>query len=617
MGRLAFLALALILSGPASAQVKQSGQVTAGHVTKWVTNGVVGDGGTAASGSLTSLGVTAGGPGICQNSDLITAPGYQQACIGVTTAGGGFISVQNFGSASALPFQLITNGVSSTFVTAIAPFVDGQVVCFSGTSGSIAGCSPNSITNGFLAKTPAATLKGNPTTSLATVTDFTLASLPSNVAPGANTDFLLLWNASTGALNKVTPGAIASAATAGVSSLGGLTGALTLGNGLTASGSNIGLVREVLLAPRTYYVRTDGNDSNNCLANSSGGACLTPQHALNLALGIDLNGQAVTIQIVDGSYSGNILMQYQQVGAGTITVHGNTGTPSNVVLSAPSGDSLTVTNGAVLSVTGVTFASAAGYCVRSENGAQLTLSVFQTNTCAIIGIEAGNLATVTIQTGYTINGGGAGHVHFINGGYVLYSGTGTATLTGTPAFSAFFAGGSINGNLQFGIWTFSGPATGSRFFVHSGAVLITPAGTGDLNFLPGNTAGVLEDSGQYNDFVGSITWPSFVSTVTSLTGSLSSANGAVTYDRVHGNSYAIQAQANIVTNGTGSGAINMAMPITAATNSYFGGRSSLTGRQLTGIMLAGSSTLTISLFDNGYPGASGEALVLGATVQSQ
>jgi hypothetical protein len=97
--------------------VLQSGSVTPGHVVQWTTDGTIQDAGTAATGTLTSIGVTASGPAICQNSDVQTAAGWQRICLSVTTAGGAQITVQNFGTASALPLTFSVNGVTITPVS--------------------------------------------------------------------------------------------------------------------------------------------------------------------------------------------------------------------------------------------------------------------------------------------------------------------------------------------------------------------------------------------------------------------------------------------------------------------------------------------------------------------
>lgn len=92
--------------------------------------------------------------------------------------------------------------------------------------------------------------------------------------------------------------------------------------------------REVLTANRTYYVRTDGSDSNNGLANTSGGAFLTIQKAINTIVGnLDLAGFTVTIQVGDGTYTGAASFSAPWTGGGAVTIQGNSSTPANVLVS--------------------------------------------------------------------------------------------------------------------------------------------------------------------------------------------------------------------------------------------------------------------------------------------
>lgn len=115
--------------------VKQSGKVTPGHPVMWIADGVVGDGGTAVNGFLTSIGVLAQGPGICQQSGPLTGP-YNQICLGVTTTGGGTISLNNYGGATGglnfsvngvpylvTPFTVPIGGTGDTSFTANLPLI--------------------------------------------------------------------------------------------------------------------------------------------------------------------------------------------------------------------------------------------------------------------------------------------------------------------------------------------------------------------------------------------------------------------------------------------------------------------------------------------------------------
>src|SRR5947209_19614879 len=120
--------------------------------------------------------------------------------------------------------------------------------------------------------------------------------------------------------------------------MAGATGLLATSNNLSdlaslaAARGNLG-VREQLAGNRTYYVRTDGADGNNGLANSSGGAFLTIQKAIDTAAALDLSIYNVTIQVADGSYTGAVTVTGPWVGSGTVFLQGNTTTPANVVIT--------------------------------------------------------------------------------------------------------------------------------------------------------------------------------------------------------------------------------------------------------------------------------------------
>lgn len=91
--------------------------------------------------------------------------------------------------------------------------------------------------------------------------------------------------------------------------------------------------RELLTANRIYYVRTDGSNSNTGLVNSAGGAFLTLQKAWDTVAGLDLSIYAITIQVVDGTYTTGINMAAMPVGSG-IKIQDNTTTPANCFINA-------------------------------------------------------------------------------------------------------------------------------------------------------------------------------------------------------------------------------------------------------------------------------------------
>lgn len=91
--------------------VFQSGLVTHGHLSYWITNGVVGDAGTAGDGNITELGITNSGLPLCINDQLTTSSnGYHRLCLGAQALGSGLLDYSAQHSAAALPLTVNVDG---------------------------------------------------------------------------------------------------------------------------------------------------------------------------------------------------------------------------------------------------------------------------------------------------------------------------------------------------------------------------------------------------------------------------------------------------------------------------------------------------------------------------
>lgn len=264
----------------------------------------------------------------------------------------------------------------------------------------------------------------------------------------------------------------------------------------------------VLTEDTAFYFRTDGSDGNSCLGNSAATACATVQGVLNKAFSVDLNGYNATLVAGNiGTFNGCATISSPQIGRGTITLVGSVSTPENYILSGSNCDPtlnggavVKVTNGANLTVKGFKFQTVTSGWGLYAYAAQLVVQNVDFGTIAggHIGVE-GN-GTVLIGD-HTISGGAILHFHAFNGGSMIGTTGGVATLTGTPAFSAYFAGASEGGLLRFGNYSFAGTgATGPRFVCHIGCIMNI---TGDsLTFFPGDQAGVYDQNGFYGSRTG-------------------------------------------------------------------------------------------------------------------
>ena len=254
--------------------------------------------------------------------------------------------------------------------------------------------------------------------------------------------------------------------------------------------------REVLTAARTYYVRTDGNDTNTGLANTAGGAFLTIQKAIDVIAALDLSTYNVTIQVADGTYTGTVTVNGPWTGSGTVTLKGNTATPANVILtSAGANGTIFVTNGGRLAIQDMEIRqSASVYLVQVTANGYASVTNIRCGSGASQQLRAVDGGILEVIGNYAIVAGGTSHWVAASGGVIRCQNR-TITITGTPAFTSAFGVASNVGAVVCNTDTFSGSATGPRYNISTNGVIQTSGG--GATYLPGDSAGVTATGGQY------------------------------------------------------------------------------------------------------------------------
>ena len=250
--------------------------------------------------------------------------------------------------------------------------------------------------------------------------------------------------------------------------------------------------REVLTANRTYYVRTDGSNSNTGLANNSGGAFLTMQKAFDVIKStLDLAGYTVTIKVsATGAYAALALASW--VGGGEVYLEGDTANMDNVTIT---GISLTGPTLGIFRVRYVKFVGTSGIAIDLQDSGILKFDAVNfggTYSYHCVSRQPGCHIQAVGAVGYTISAGAAvNHIYCLQEGVFTVFGSKTVTLTGTPAFGVFIA--STPGFVSTVGITWSGGATGARYSVTDNGKLLSSGVT-----LPGNADGSVDRGGVYS-----------------------------------------------------------------------------------------------------------------------
>jgi hypothetical protein len=253
--------------------------------------------------------------------------------------------------------------------------------------------------------------------------------------------------------------------------------------------------REVLTAARTYYVRTDGSNSNTGLVDSAGGAFLTGAKAISVIIGLDLNGFNATIQFGDGTFTTALGVNPAPVG-GRIIINGNGA--ANTLIQVTGNNCLVVNAPTQVTVQNIKFSTVtAGQCLLALGAGSRILigSGVELGACASAQLYTENGGEIASQSSFTISGSARYWAFAIVGG-VINIGNCTVTLSGTPAWSTTGILFDSTGAISIYNSTFSGSATGKRYTGTGNAVLNSYGAGTAATFFPGNSNGTLGTGAQ-------------------------------------------------------------------------------------------------------------------------
>lgn len=245
-----------------------------------------------------------------------------------------------------------------------------------------------------------------------------------------------------------------------------------------------------------------GSDSNDGSADDVDHALLTPQAAIELAKGYDLGLYDITIQLADGLYPTGVSIIGAWVGAGMVTLKGNTTFPGNVVISTTSVDAIRVEQDAKLTIVDLEFrtTTAGGGIVVFQNST-IYFGNVRFGACATNQMQLTDCCTAQSISNYSIVGSAG-----VTGSHIVAQLASTIrnqskTIqlfnlgSGFPSFGQFV--GAVNtGTVFANALTFQGSGTGSRYTLGSNGTIFTNGG--GANYFPGNSAGTNADgSGVY------------------------------------------------------------------------------------------------------------------------
>jgi hypothetical protein len=280
-----------------------------------------------------------------------------------------------------------------------------------------------------------------------------------------------------------------------------------IGTGSSSGGSGGG--REVLTSDRTYFVRTNGSDSNNGLSDTVSGAFLTFQKAFDTIAQLDDKGiYKTTISFSQIFNLTESLTIKRPIGGGKVILDGNS---TGVIQSASSntiGLGMLVNTDRNITFKGFTVNHSSmgiwSVPIVCKDGGILFLDGLNFGNLPNAPAFAGHLLAETngiinIISNYSISGGAgesgsiARHYHSRNDGIISIADNLIITLTNNPKFNIFALceGGKIT---SWNTFYNGGVSGGQKYFVSGNGVINT---FGGATVFPGSDSGATSAGGQY------------------------------------------------------------------------------------------------------------------------
>lgn len=253
------------------------------------------------------------------------------------------------------------------------------------------------------------------------------------------------------------------------------------------------VARETLGAARTYYVRTDGSNSNTGLIDSAAGAFLTVQKAVDVVAALDCQNFSVVIQIRNvgtGIYTTPITLK-AVLGGGFYTIQGEAG----VVISTTGATAISLNgNLGVWSLQNFKVeTTGGGRCILAVGPAIIFYTNIEFGACSDDHIVAAAGALIQCGGNYSISGGANAHFNSGRNATIICNNV-TVTLSNTPVFLVAYCNANNGGGVQATGDTYAGTGASagtSRFTATVNGWIDQAGGT-----FPGGAAGTTATGGQ-------------------------------------------------------------------------------------------------------------------------